>query len=212
MLTHANRYARGARDCVSVLSGGHGRRVHAVHRLDRLTSGLLVMAKDSDAARDLGTQFSGREVQKTYLALVRGWPPDGFCLDEDIRDHADGIPRPAWTTFATISRTAIALPDGRNRDLRFAMVSAEPGTGRRQQIRKHLQYASYPIIGDKRHGDWVYNALAAAWFGPDLMFLRSTGIRFRHPDSGEMVSFALDPDPAWADALEWLSLAARTPL
>ena len=211
MLTHANRHARGTRDCVSVLSGSHGRRVHAVHRLDRLTSGLLVLAKDKEAARYLGLQFSGGDVRKIYHALVRGWPPDGFCLDEDIRDHADGIPRSAWTGFTTVSRAALRLPDGRNPELRFALVAAEPGTGRRQQIRKHLQYASFPILGDKRHGDRTYNALAAAWFGPDLMFLRAVGIGFRHPGSGQWMEPRLEPDPVWVDALVWLGLPPAEP-
>lgn len=206
MLTHANRHARGVRDCVSVLSGSLGKRVHAAHRLDRLTSGLLVLAKDSATARNLGQQFSGGDVNKAYHALVRGWPPDGFCLDEDIRDHDDGIPRDAWTAFATLARSALELPDGRNPQLRFALVSASPGTGRRQQIRKHLQYASFPILGDKRHGDRVYNALTAAWFGADAMFLRATGIGFRHPGTGQWLELSLEPDRVWVDALVWLGL------
>ncbi|MCP5525915.1 MAG: RluA family pseudouridine synthase [Verrucomicrobiales bacterium] len=130
--------------------------VRLVNRLDRETSGLVVVARTLEAARELGRRWEGREVRKRYRAIVHGWPEvDAGVIraplgrDEGsvvaIKDcvRADGAS--AQTAFTVGRRFA-------RREGRFADLRVEPLTGRKHQIRIHLQHFGHPIVGDKLYG------------------------------------------------------------
>jgi len=129
---------------------------HLVHRLDRETSGLVVVARSRAAARDLGRLFESREVRKAYLAIVHGCPaqdrflmeaPLGRALDSPVVIQ-DGV-RPGGTPACTeVSVARRLVREGRE----FALVEAVPRTGRKHQIRIHLAHAGHPIVGDKIYG------------------------------------------------------------
>jgi RluA family pseudouridine synthase len=135
-----------------------------VHRLDRLTGGVILIAKTLSAAAHLGSQFENRTVEKTYLAWVLGLIESPLILDKPI----DG--KEAMTEI---------LPLRRLKHRRFSeitLVEAKPKTGRRNQIRMHLSEAGYPILGDLR-----FNGLKS---GKGL-FLFAERINFLHPYSNE---------------------------
>lgn len=127
-----------------------------VHRLDRETSGLVVVARSREAARDLGRLFESREVRKTYLAIVHGFPSeDRFTIDAPIGRALDSpvaiqdAVRPdgaaASTELEVLRRFGV---DGE----RFALVRLVPRTGRKHQLRIHLAHAGHAIVGDKIYG------------------------------------------------------------
>jgi 23S rRNA pseudouridine1911/1915/1917 synthase len=127
-----------------------------VNRLDRDTSGLVIVAKHTAAARELGMIFERREVEKQYLAIVTGWPEaDEWTCDAPILRAGEAGPSPIWvrqiihptgkpclTRFRVEQR--IATGEGR-----FALVRCFPETGRMHQLRVHLAHAGHPIVGDK---------------------------------------------------------------
>ena len=177
-----------ARDCV-------GQRVHAVHRLDKATSGLLLFALDGDSARHLSRQFEQREVEKRYLALVRGWPPAQGCIDKPLRYKSDALadgpalrdaaPQPARTHFRRLATATLDQPLGRFPQQRYALLALQPETGRKHQIRRHLNHIGHPIIGDVNHGDRHHNHLFHAWRGYHRLYLAAVGLRITHPQSNE---------------------------
>jgi 23S rRNA pseudouridine1911/1915/1917 synthase len=125
------------------------------HRLDRETSGLLVCGRTAEASRALMRAFQEGVVEKQYLAIVEGWPPlDGFRVDAPLLEgtptiriavRVDPSGRPARTRFQVVQRFV--------RDSeRFALVRCLPETGRQHQIRVHLQWAGFPLVGDKMYG------------------------------------------------------------
>lgn len=144
----------------------NGGQVSIINRLDRETSGVVLVAKTGAMARELGKAMMRRQMRKTYLALVHGWPEwehlrveqpilrQGEVMESRVwvkqRVHPDGAP--CLTTFQVLRRFSKVIPEQGAATLPFALVEAEPHTGRMHQIRVHLQHVGFPIVGDKLYG------------------------------------------------------------
>jgi tRNA pseudouridine65 synthase len=151
-----------------------GQRVYPVHRLDRATSGVLLLALDSGTARRLQQQFEAGTVEKRYLALVRGIPPESGVIDHPVPKDEDGPRAPAITEFR---RLAVFE--------RYALMEARPRTGRFHQIRRHFKHLSHPLIGDVRYGKGEHNRLFRERFGLYRLALHAVELAFDHPETGE---------------------------
>jgi tRNA pseudouridine65 synthase len=152
-----------------------GAYVYPAHRLDRATSGVLVFALSAGAASALGRDFEVGRVEKLYLALVRGAPPDHIRVDHAL-SREDGDPQDAITEIATLARYG-----------RYALVEARPETGRTHQIRRHLKHLSCPIIGDVRYGSGEHNRLFRERHGLHRLALHAKSLALTDPSSGERV-------------------------
>jgi 23S rRNA pseudouridine1911/1915/1917 synthase len=185
------------------LSGMGGElRPGIVHRLDRATSGLMVVAKNDEAHRRLAQQFSGREVHKTYVALVHGWPrkQKGTVQSAISRDMQR---RTRMTTRRTSGREAVThyvvtrkidSPYGK-----FALLELKIETGRTHQIRVHMASLGHPVVGDTLYGaprelrtqsGKRRAAGAPATLSLERNFLHSAKLELAHPRTGERLRFA----------------------
>jgi len=163
---------------------GGALRPGIVHRLDRATSGLMVVAKNDESHRRLAKQFSGREVHKTYLALVHGWPKlDRGTIHSAISRHSQR--RTRMTTKGYRGREAVThysvqrkidSPYGK-----FALVELKIETGRTHQIRVHMQAIGHPVLGDDRYGHLPTNRFFEEKNGLDRAFLHCVRIELDHP-------------------------------
>ncbi len=164
-----------------------GRRVYPVHRLDRATSGITLFGGHPEAARRLSDTLAAGGIEKTYLALVKGAPPDRGVIDLPLTDRATGTLQSARTTFRTFARG-----EG------CALVLCRPATGRRHQIRRHMKKIHHPILGDTSYGSGRDNRPAREAFGLRRLALHSLHLRLPHPATGARLSFAapLPPDLA----------------
>ena len=150
-----------------------GRHVHAVHRLDRATSGALLLAFTPEATRRLQERFEAGAVCKRYIALVRGIPPEHVVIDHPV-PRAEGGPRvPAVTEVRRLATFE-----------RYGLVEAVPRTGRLHQIRRHLKHLSHPLIGDVRYGKGEHNRLFRERFGLHRLALHALELGFEHPFDG----------------------------
>jgi len=176
--------------CPLIAETGRPERAGIVHRLDKDTSGVMVVAKHEEALRGLHEQFRNRNVGKTYLALVRGRvkTPEGIIEVPMGRDPAD-------------RRLMTALRQGkyartRYRALEFfrrhTLVEAHPYTGRTHQVRVHLAWLGHPVVGDRRYGPRRQRLLQ------NRHFLHAHRLEFTHPITEEAVSFEA-PLPAELD-------------
>ena len=151
-----------------------GRHVHAVHRLDRATSGALLFALDPATARRMQGKLEAGEVEKRYLALVRGIPPESGIIDHPVPRAAGGPRVPAVTELRRLATFE-----------RYALVEARPLTGRFHQIRRHFKHLSHPLIGDVRYGKGEHNRIFRERFGLCRLALHAVELAFDHPESGE---------------------------
>lgn len=176
LVIHKSRGANDRHTLVSVMRAALGPEVYPVNRLDRQTSGVILMARSKEAARELSGAFAQNKVKKTYEALVRGWP---FALEPKmamIERPLDG--KPAQTKVELISQTLLELELGRYPETRLALVRLYPTTGIYHQLRRHLKGWGYPIINDSQHGDSKLNAKFFAAFGIKRLLLHSCELSF----------------------------------
>jgi tRNA pseudouridine65 synthase len=173
-----------------------GRHVHAVHRLDRATSGVLLFALDPATARRMQEKFEAGEVAKRYLALVRGIPPEEGMIDHPL-PRAEGGPRvPAVTAFRRLATFE-----------RYALMEARPLTGRRHQIRRHFKHISHPLIGDVRYGKGEHNRLFRDRFNLHRLALHALELAFEHPETGERLRIVAPVPEDLAGPLRALGMA-----
>jgi tRNA pseudouridine65 synthase len=165
-----------------------GQWVYPVHRLDKGTSGVLLLALDPETARRLSEAFVRHQVDKRYLAMVRGWPATQAWVDHALKpdDAPDRAPaQAAQTRFRRLATLSLDVPVDRYPSTRAALVLAEPLTGRRHQIRRHLKHLSHPIIGDATHGKGPVNRWWADHLKVQRLWLHAWQLGLTHPWSGE---------------------------
>ena len=194
------------------LSGVSGElRPGIVHRLDKATSGLIVVAKDDAAHRKLAAQFSSRQVKKRYLALVHGWlKQDSGTITAAI--SRDRVRRTRMTTRRREGREAVShyrvLERIASKWGKFTFVEVQIATGRTHQIRVHLSSLGHPVVGDTLYG--APRELSAAG-GKEKKagtlprnFLHAAAIELKHPRTGASLAFARPLPPELDDFLKWL--------
>ncbi len=169
-----------------------------VHRLDRETSGILLVAKKRSALKNLQDQFRERETGKTYLALVQGeWPARLKVIDQPLHKYLlpDGERRVKVTTPEDPDgMRSITLVKVAQRLQGCTLLEVTIKTGRTHQIRVHLASNGHPIAGDDKYGDFEWNK-ALHKQGLKRMFLHAWRLQFTHPASGERVALQAELPP-----------------
>ncbi|MGH2879745.1 MAG: RluA family pseudouridine synthase [Solirubrobacteraceae bacterium] len=175
-------------------AGGEAERAGIVHRLDRGTSGLMVVARDEQSHSRLQAALRERLVQREYIALVEGVPPARTgTIEAPIGRHPrirtrmaiDGVsPREARTHFELDERVGA-----------YALLRLRLDTGRTHQIRVHLQAIGHPVCGDPEYG-------TAGLLGLERQFLHATRLAFPHPITGEQIELRSPLPPDLHEALE----------
>ncbi|MGH9492967.1 MAG: RluA family pseudouridine synthase, partial [Terriglobales bacterium] len=196
---------------LATLSGVGGElRPGIVHRLDKQTSGLMVVAKDDAAHRKLAAQFAQREVHKKYVALVHGWVrrEEGAVEQAIARDR---VRRTRMTTRRSGGRAALSryrvlerleTPWGR-----FTLLEVTIATGRTHQIRVHLASLGHPVVGDALYGaPRQLRSRDGKSQRPTLArnFLHAAALEFTHPRSGKPLSFSQPLPPELEEFLAGL--------
>jgi len=169
MIVHRG-WANDDQDLMRLTRDALGRYVYPLHRLDRGASGAVLFALDEHAARTLNRAFAAGEVDKRYLAITRGHPPERGTIDHPI-PRAPGEERVSAQTEYQLLGTFE----------RYALVLALPKTGRLHQIRRHLKHLSCPLIGDVRYGKGEHNRLFRERYALDRLALHAAALRFVHP-------------------------------
>jgi tRNA pseudouridine65 synthase len=156
-----------------------GAHVSPVHRLDRGTSGALVFARTAEATAALSRQLETGAVEKRYLALVRGTPPDAGVIDHPVPKKESGERVDARTRFVRIARSTVD---------RCSLVEVMPETGRLHQIRRHMKHLSHPIVGDVNYGSGEINRHYRATYQLHRLALHASFVAFAHPRTNARIA------------------------
>jgi tRNA pseudouridine65 synthase len=192
-----------------------GRWVYPLHRLDKATSGVLVFALDRETARRMMPSFAGRNVSKTYLAVVRGFTGEEGRIDHPLRERRGRMPgqgaegngagKEAVTEYRRLATIEFPHPVGRYATARYSLLMAAPLTGRMHQLRRHLKHIFHPVVGDTTYGDGRQNEFIRNRFQCRRLLLHARELSFLHPSSGQPVRLQAPLDQAFGALLEAFS-------
>lgn len=204
LLVHRSRLdAHEDDDLLSRLQATRGERLWPAHRLDKGTSGALLLARDAATAGLLGVAFADGRVHKTYQALVRGWPAEAgetrTPLARDPERPSAGQPLlEACTRWQLLQRLSWPICTRPGIDTtRAALLQLQPLTGRRHQIRRHCKQLGHPLIGDATHGKGPLNRAVAAHLGLQRLWLHALRLELAHPATGAPLCIEAPPGPEW---------------
>jgi len=165
-----------------------GQWVYPIHRLDRPTSGVILFALSSEAARQMCEVFEQRKVTKEYLAIVRGYTDESGHIDYALQEEPHKSAQEAVTDYERLATVELPIPIGRYKTARYSMVRVMPLTGRMRQIRKHFHHIFHPLIGDTSHGEGRHNRLFREQFGCHRLLLHAQRLSLPHPISEALIT------------------------
>ncbi len=209
ILVHRTRISEDTIFVLQLLRNQVGYHLFPVHRLDRMTSGVLIFGKTKEAAGSLSELFREHQIEKTYLAVVRGHLPATGTIDYALARSPDHQKQPALTDYQTLDQTEIPHAISRYPTSRYSLVKVIPKTGRFHQIRKHFAHLRHPVIGDRPHGDCKHNKYLREKLGISTMLLHAQSFSFIHPHTQKRIFIRSNPDNHFVKALNILNLGFK---
>jgi len=200
ILVYASYFARNIKDddLVTLLKKQKELDLYPIHRLDRKTSGILLLAKEKEFVKDYQQQFENYKVQKHYYAIVRGYCPPQGIIDTPTKNAETGMYKEALTEYQTLETIELDIPVHPYENSRYSLVKFTPKTGRMHQLRIHANKISHPIVGDYQYGDRFHNRMFENELNWNNMFLHAGELSIKEPNSGEQLvlksSFPADWD------------------
>lgn len=222
LLVHRTDIAHGQTDefALQQVAELTGQYVYPLHRLDRPTAGVLLFAFNEEATRALKADFTEKQVQKTYQAVVRGWLDEEIVLDYPLKKvlfdrrkkrklkaaNIEIETQEAVTHIRPLATCELAIPVGRYETARYTLVALQPKTGRTHQLRRHMAHLRHPIIGDRRYGDRDHNRMFEEQFGCRRLFLTALKLEFNHPKNNEKITIKTEIDDALQKVVDLIGL------
>ncbi len=208
MLVHHAKFSRHNATETSLLQAlatQLGQAYYPVHRLDRRTSGLVLLTSQKEYVAAFQALFTSQQIVKVYFAVVRGFSPAELVIDspvkgKDAKEHKDAL-----TELHTLAQVTLPIAVPPYESSRYSMVALQPKTGRMHQLRIHMKKIAHPIIGDGKYGDYKHDAMYKAQWGFDTLFLHAGRLQFTHPYTAEELSITGPFPTQWMQLFELFS-------
>lgn len=198
LLVHHSYYARNIDELslIQHLKNNGYEQIAPVHRLDRKTSGLILLAKKKEFVSSFQKMFDEGLVSKTYLALLRGFTPESGRIESPVKNDR-GNYKEALTTFQTLDSIERDYEIPPYPTQRYSLVAMKPETGRMHQLRIHANKIAHPIINDPKYGNRHHNHYFQEQLGIHFLFLHAWKLAFKHPYSNTDLAFSQPPPEHW---------------
>lgn len=189
-----------------------GQHVFPLHRLDRPTSGVLLFALNSKMAKTMCELFEHHQMEKGYLAIVRGYLQGKGRVDYPLKVILDKVAdkfsqekeaQEAITDYRGLATVEMPYPTGKYSTARYSLVELFPQTGRKHQLRRHLKHLFHPIIGDTKYGDLHQNRALSEQSGVNRLMLHSHFLNFIHPKTLQKIHIKAPLDRQWKQLFQF---------
>lgn len=189
VLTHYSYYSRNIKTniLVDILKIKFGYELYPVHRLDRKTSGVILLAKNKKYISKFQELFTSLKITKKYIAIVRGTVSNEITVDSPVKNPDTKVYKEALTICKPIASVELDIPVQPYKTSRYSLVEFTPKTGRMHQLRIHSNKISHPIVGDYKYGDRFHNRNFETNFDCHNMFLHAYLLAFQHPFTSEEI-------------------------
>ncbi|WP_299013366.1 pseudouridine synthase [uncultured Polaribacter sp.] len=188
MLVHHAHHSRNVAEETALLQfieTEKGYKTYPIHRLDRKTSGIILLAKDKSYVSKFQELFTNNTIEKVYFGIVRGFSPDEKKIDSPVKGRDANVHKEALTYLKTLANVTLQIPVKPYDSSRYSLVQMLPKTGRMHQLRVHCNKISHPLIGDPKYGDKNHNLMFEKEFGCTNLFLHAGLLKFQHPFTKE---------------------------
>jgi len=199
---HHSRNVADEASLLQLLQEQCGKKMYPIHRLDRKTSGILLLAKKSEYVAKFQELFMNNQIQKTYYGIVRGHAPETKILDSPVKGRDANVHKDAETHLATLKTVTVNIPVKPYDTSRYSLVKLMPKTGRLHQLRIHMNKISHPLIGDPKYGDKNHNMMFLENFNCENLFLHARSLEFIHPYSNKKLEIIAEFPKDWNTVFE----------
>lgn len=184
VLVHHAHHSRNKSDedsLLQLLKNQLGHKYYPIHRLDRKTSGIILLATKTEFVSKFQELFTQDQIQKTYYGVVRGHAPESRIIDSPVKGRDADVYKEAETHLRLLEKITLEIPVKPYDTSRYSLVELQPKTGRMHQLRIHMSKISHPLINDAKYGDKNHDLMYEAEFGWGNLFLHAGSLTFKHP-------------------------------
>jgi len=172
---------------------------YPIHRLDRKTSGIILLAKKKEFVAKFQELFTTDKIQKTYYGVVRGHAPEIKTIDSPVKGRDGKVHKEALTHLKTMATITLNIPVKPYDTSRYSLVKLSPKTGRMHQLRVHMNKISHPLIGDTKYGDKNHDTMFIENFGWENLFLHAYKLSFKHPYTSKELNLVANFPEDWIE-------------
>ena len=178
---HHSRNKIEEESLIQLIENQFGKRYYPIHRLDRKTSGIILLASKREYVASFQALFTNNEIQKIYYGVVRGFSQDNKIINSPVKGRDALVYKEAETHLNCLDKIELNIPVKPYDSSRYSLVELRPKTGRMHQLRIHMNKVSTPLINDAKYGDKNHDLMYAKQFGWKNLFLHAGSLEFIHP-------------------------------
>ena len=178
---HHSRNKIEEESLIQLIENQFGKRYYPIHRLDRKTSGIILLASKREYVASFQALFTNNEIQKIYYGVVRGFSQEHLIIDSPVKGRDALVYKDAETQLKLLDKIILEIPVKPYKSSRYSLVELKPKTGRMHQLRIHMNKVSTPLINDAKYGDKNHDLMYAKEFGWKNLFLHAGSLEFIHP-------------------------------
>ncbi|MBT8317852.1 MAG: pseudouridine synthase [Lutibacter sp.] len=199
LLIHNSYYARNIKEptLLDLLLEQFNHNYFPVHRLDRKTSGVILLAKQKENVSIFQELFNSNLIEKTYLGIVRGFLNDSIKIESPVKNPDTKIYKNAETFCKPLLTKSLDIAVKPFETSRYSLVTLQPSTGRMHQLRIHMNKISHPIVGDYKYGDRFHNRMFEDNFNCKNLFLHAYTLKLTHPITNKTIKIEADLPKDW---------------
>ena len=208
VLVHHAHHSRNKIDEVSLIQlieNQFGKRYYPIHRLDRKTSGIILLASKREYVASFQALFTNNEIQKIYYGVVRGFSQEHLIIDSPVKGRDALVYKDAETQLKLLDKIILEIPVKPYKSSRYSLVELKPKTGIMHQLRIHMNKVSTPLINDAKYGDKNHDLMYAEQFGWRNLFLHAGSLEFIHPFANQKLTLKSSFSEDWIQLFQKFS-------